>query len=256
MARRPQRESISKVDTAWLRMEQPTNLMMITGVIVLDEGLDYERLLRTVEQRFLAFKRFRQRAVDGPAGAYWELDEDFDLRAHVRRVALPEPADRRELEILVSDLASMPLDHSRPLWQFHLVENYEDGPAMIVRIHHCIADGIALVQVFLSLTDDRPDAPPAPDDPQRWTRERSREAPVFRRLMEPAREGLDFVLHLGQKALEEGARVVQDPARAGHYAAEAGDMMGELAHALALPNDPPTPLKGPLGPRKLAAWTD
>ncbi len=147
---------MSKVDTAWLRMEQPSNLMMITGIIELDSAVDYERLLDTIEKRFLVFNRFRQKAVDGAAGAHWVLDEDFDLRSHVRRVALPGKADDEELRILVADLASSPLDHARPLWQFHLVENFVRGPVLVCRIHHCIGDGIALVQVFLSLTDDSP----------------------------------------------------------------------------------------------------
>ncbi len=60
---------MSKVDTAWLRMEQPTNLMMINGVIVLEAPLDYARLPETIEQRFLTFRRFRQKAVDRAAGA-------------------------------------------------------------------------------------------------------------------------------------------------------------------------------------------
>ena len=124
MSSTPIKEPISKVDTAWLRMEQPTNLMMINGVFTLDGPLDYARLLETIEQRFLTFRRFRQKAVDGPRGAYWVIDEDFDITCHVRRTALPGAADHVELETLVSQLASTPLDSSRPLWQFHLVENY------------------------------------------------------------------------------------------------------------------------------------
>jgi hypothetical protein len=62
-------EALSNVDAAWLRMEDPANLMMITGIIRFDEPLDYERLKRTVEHRFLRFKRFRQRVVwAGPGG--------------------------------------------------------------------------------------------------------------------------------------------------------------------------------------------
>jgi WS/DGAT/MGAT family acyltransferase len=245
---------MSKVDTAWLRMEQPSNLMMITGVIGLEGDVDYERLLEVVEQRFLVFNRFRQKAVDSASGACWEMDEDFDLRSHVRRVALPGEADEQELRILVSHLASSPLNHARPLWQFHLVENFERGPVLICRIHHCIADGIALVQVFLSLTDDAPDPEPAVEDPETWTRDRSGESPVFQRLLEPARDGIDMAVHLGQKAIEEGLSLLQDPARASRYAHEAGEIIGELGHALALPSDPQTRLKGRLGPRKEVAW--
>ncbi|NIM71282.1 MAG: wax ester/triacylglycerol synthase family O-acyltransferase, partial [Xanthomonadales bacterium] len=103
---------MSKVDTAWLRMEQPTNLMMITGVVLFREPLDYLRLLATIEQRFLAFRRFRQKTIDGAAGAHWVLDEDFDIRHHVRRIALPGAADRQELQALTAELASTPLDTS------------------------------------------------------------------------------------------------------------------------------------------------
>jgi WS/DGAT/MGAT family acyltransferase len=245
---------MSKVDTAWLRMEQPSNLMMITGIIGLDDEVDYDRLLETVEQRFLAFDRFRQKAVDGASGAHWEIDEDFDLKSHVRRVALPGKADEAELRSLVAHLASSPLNHARPLWQFHLVENFEKGPVLICRIHHCIADGIALVQVFLSLTDDSPTAHPAPRDPKAWKERQAESSPIFQRLIEPAKDGIGMAVHLGQRAIEESVSLIQDPAKVSHYAHEAGEMAGELAHALALPNDPRTCLKGRLGPRKEVAW--
>jgi hypothetical protein len=140
---------MSKVDTAWLRMEQPTNLMMINGVIMMDSNLDYEKLIETIEQRFLTFRRFRQKAVDTARGAYWVLDEDFDIRCHVRRTALPGAADQDELQLLVSQLASTPLDISRPLWQLYVVENYVDGPVILSR-RNCVGAGIPVA--------DRPDA--------------------------------------------------------------------------------------------------
>jgi len=247
---------MSKVDTAWLRMEQPSNLMMITGVIVFEGSVDYGRLLETVSRRFLAFPRFRQKAVDGSAGARWEYDDDFDLEAHVLRTALPGRADRRELERLVSRLASSPLDHSRPLWQFHLIENYVGGPALVVRIHHCIADGIALVQVFLSLTDASVERPSAADDAATWKSQRAEESALFRRLLAPARSGLDRATRLALQLVEEGLRAVQQPTRLTGYLQEGWDLLAELAHALALPADPPNGFKGPLGPRKEVAWTE
>lgn len=250
------KEPMSKVDTAWLRMEQPTNLMMITGVIGLEGEMDYERLLETIERRFLVFDRFRQRVVDTASGATWERDEDFDLRTHVRRVALPGKADETELRTMVADLASSPLNHSRPLWQFDVVENYVHGPVLICRIHHCIADGIALVQVFLSLTDSGPQPRPSAKDPQSWKKRRSEESPVFQRLLEPAKEGLGAAVHYGQKMVEEGLSLLQDPARATHYASEAGEIATELAHAMSLSNDPRTGLKGRLGVRKEVAWAE
>ncbi len=256
MSSTPIKEPISKVDTAWLRMEQPTNLMMINGVFILDDQLDYERLIETIEQRFLTFRRFRQKAVDGPSGAYWMPDEDFNINDHVRRTALPGAADQAELEILVSQLASTPLNKSRPLWQFHIVENYVDGPAIIIRIHHCIADGIALVQVFLSLTDPSRAARPSAKEPETWKKRRAKESDIFKRLLDPAMEGLDFATHLGQRLIKEGTRIVQNPAVAGNYAQEAGEIARELAHSLTLSDDPVTRLKGRLGVAKHVAWAE
>jgi len=250
------REPMSKVDTAWLRMEQPTNLMMINGVIIMDENLEYENLLKTIEQRFLTFRRFRQKVLDTARGAYWVIDEDFDIHCHVRRTALPGAADRAELELLVSQLASTPLDTSKPLWQLYLVENYVDGPVILTRIHHCIADGIALVQVFLSLTDPTPEGRPSARKPDVWKKRRADESRVFQRLLDPAREGLDFAAHLGSRLIKEGSKMLENPAIASNYAMEAGEIVRELAHSLTLENDPVTRFKGRLSTRKRVAWAE
>ena len=247
---------MSKVDTAWLRMEQPTNLMMINGVIFLGGALDYERLLQTIEERFLTFRRFTQKASDGAAGAHWVTDPDFDISWHVRRTALPGKADKEELELLVSDLASTPLDPERPLWQFHVVENFIEGPVIIVRIHHCIADGIALVQVFLSLTDSTPEGRASAGEPETWKKRRASESPIFQRLLEPAREGIDFATHMGQRLVAEGQKILQDPSVATDYVVEATEIVKELSHSLTLPDDPDTRFRGTLGVRKQVAWAE
>ena len=158
--KRSRREPMSRVDTAWLRMERPTNPMMITGVLMFAEPMSLERLKRVVKQRFLAYKRFGQKPVEGATGAQWVEDEHFDLDWHVRLSGLPgkasATAEKKALERFVSQLASSPLDPTKPLWQFHVVEDYRGGSVLISRIHHCYADGLALVQVLLSLTDASP----------------------------------------------------------------------------------------------------
>ena len=98
-------KKVSAVDTAWLRMDRPTNLMMICGVLMLDRRLSLARLRRIVGERFLVFRRFRQRTVRTAAGAWWRDAADFDLRAHVVAVKLPGDAGDRELQALVSTLA-------------------------------------------------------------------------------------------------------------------------------------------------------
>jgi hypothetical protein len=110
-----QREPISNVDLAWLRMEQPGNLMMITGVIVLDQPVEFDRFREIILNRFLAFRRFRQKAVEHTRGCCWENDEYFEPTSHIIRTALPGAAGKAELEELVSQLASTPLDKTKPL---------------------------------------------------------------------------------------------------------------------------------------------
>lgn len=253
------REPMAKVDTAWLRMERPTNLMMITGVMVLGEPIDVARLKELIAARFLSFRRFRQRVLEVAGQAFWEIDDTFDINWHVRRAALPAPAGKAELEEYVSNLASTPLDHSKPLWQFHLIENYAEGSAIVTRIHHCYADGIALVQVMLSLTD--PD-PAARHDKPLPAKKLKRQAGVFERLLSPTRHRIEhaaeFIEGAMQKALELGKHPqaamgsLTDMARGGLR--EAGEISRELVHALTLTDDPPTKFKGKLGVFKRVAW--
>lgn len=248
------REPISKVDTAWLRMERPTNLMMITGVISFDRAVDVERLKQTIAARFLSFKRFQQKAVETANGAYWEVDADFDIDAHLRVVALPGAADKAELEELVSELASTPLDQSKPLWQFTLVENHRRGPALITRIHHCYADGMALVEVMLSLTDIDRDAQ-APAEVAR-SQFRLKGGTVIERLSQAARANFDRAIKASRKAVGRGLDVLKDPHLAQIIAREGAEIATEFTHAVTLPDDPQTVFKGRLGVRKRVAWAD
>ena len=254
-ASRGAREPMSKVDTAWLRMESPTNLMMITGVLIFSERLELKKLKGVIERRFLAFRRFRQKAVDSGSAAFWETDPDFDLDWHVRPAALPGKADKAVLEKFVSDLASTSLDHARPLWQFHLVDNYQGGSVVLCRIHHCYADGLALVQVMLSLTDAAPVPEKRAELAQAWLKRD--QGGVIQRLLEPTRAGLSKAMAIGGKALGKGSELLRDPALRAMLAKEGGEITRELAAALSLADDPPTAFKaGPLGASKHCAWAE
>jgi len=248
------REEMSNVDTAWLRMESPTNLMMITGVWMLDGKLALKKLKQVVLSRFLAYRRFRQKAVDDGSSAFWQTDADFDIDWHVRSVKLPGKRDKAALETFVSKMASTPLDHARPLWQFHLVENYDGGCAVIQRIHHCYADGIALMQVVLSLTDAATKPSQRTELTKAW--KPHDQGSVFERLVQPARAGLGKALEFGGKALKKGGQVLRDPALVATIARESGEITRELAVALSLADDPPTALKGALSGTKRCAWAE
>jgi len=246
---KPHREVMSRVDTAWLRMERPTNLMMITGVMMFDLPMPIEKLRKVIKQRFLAYPRFCQKVLDTAAGAWWETDEDFDLDWHIRLTALPGKAGKKELERLTSQLASTPLDKTKPLWQFHLVEKYGGGSALISRIHHCYADGIALVQVLLSLTDTTRDAKKGSDLDKAWLKSDGEN--VKKRI-----GTVDRAMKMGVNMWEKGLDLYRDPSLAGVIAKEGGEIARELAVALSLPDDPPTVLRGRLGVSKRVAWAE
>lgn len=157
-------ERMSKVDTAWLRMDSPGNLMAILGVWTLRPAIRYEDLCRRVQERLLKYDRFRQRVMEDLTGASWVEDDAFDIHRHVVREKLRGHAKgggaQAALQRRVGELAMEPLDRAHPLWRMHLVEDHDGGSALIVRIHHCIADGIALISVTMSLVDGGAAPPP------------------------------------------------------------------------------------------------
>ncbi|RUQ38194.1 MAG: wax ester/triacylglycerol synthase family O-acyltransferase [Candidatus Competibacteraceae bacterium] len=255
MPHKKESERISGIDTAWLRMERPTNLMMITGVMILSERLPYQRLREVIETRFLRhYPRFAQRAVQKAAGAFWEKDPHFDIGRHVLRIGLPGQADKSELERLASDLMSTPLDFSKPMWQFHLIEDYQGGSAVILRIHHCYADGIALIRVLLSLTDTASDALPAQIVEQ--DEEHAEDAGLFRRFFEPVDKVVHTTLKLGRELVEEGADIVMHPAHAFDYARNGARLAKEIARIALMSDDSRTRFKGELGVSKRVAWAE
>lgn len=149
-------ERMSKVDTAWLRMDSASNLMMIVGVWVLRPAISRAALADRIRERLLPYRRFTQLAREDAAGAAWIDDPDFDLDRHLVTHRLKRGKGQTEqaaLQARVGALAMQPLDHHHPLWRFELIEHYDGGSALIARIHHCIADGIALIGVMMSLVD-------------------------------------------------------------------------------------------------------
>ncbi len=247
-------EDMSNVDTAWLRMELPNNLMMITGVFIFEQPLDFERFTQTLEQRLLRFDRFRQRVAESRLGGFrWEDDPHFDIANHVHRIALPAPGDEQALQALVSDLMSTSLDFTKPLWQFHLVEGYQGGCAWIGRLHHCVGDGIALMRVLLSLSDDRPDAVWQPEEEEE---EAHRGRSPWRIVTGPASAAIGATRRVTGAVVGGSMDLLTNPSQALDYARLGTETTMALGRLLLLPPDPKTFFKGPLGVQKRAAWSE
>lgn len=239
-------------------MDHPTNLMMIVGLITLDAPITLQQLRDTLAKRLLPFRRFRQRIVESALGLgrpTWEDDPTFNLDSHLHHIALPSPGSRTQLLDLISDLSSTPLDFSKPLWHMHLVDNYGEGCACILRVHHCIGDGTALVAVIMRLMD----------------MENNNEREVASTVRRQMRRGLmssiagraSYVVHGAQtvagSVLSSGVRGVVHPSYfvdLSQLAARAALQGASTAgHAITLENDPVTVFKGKLGVPKRVAWS-
>ncbi len=248
---------MSSVDAAWLGMEDPTNLMMVTGLLALDGPIDMKRLRLVLDRRLAPFARFHQRVVRPRTRAnlpHWEDDESFDVDNHVSRLALPAPAGEAELRSMVSDLMSTPLDFTKPLWHMHVIEGYQGGSGilgapgagrktvLIARLHHSIADGIALVRVLLSLTDET----------ATW----KAPAPARRSESRAARLSLDWLPAAVSRGLKAGQQLATRPGHVADLARLGAHGAYRLGRLVVLPPDPSTIFKGDLGRRKHAAWSE
>lgn len=233
-------ESLSRADAAWLHMEEPTNHFVVTSLMLLEDRLELGRLREAIRRRLPALPRLSQRAVETGwllAAPRWEADPNFELDAHLHRVALPGAGGRGELEALLGDLLGQPLDLQRPPWQTYLIEDYAGGSAVITRLHHCLGDGAALVQMQLALTDARRDG---------W---RAHRPPAGRHLRHGLAGGVAALAAGGLRSL------ARDPGRAVGMLRSTARGAGTLVRLSLLDADPPSVLRSPAGVLKRAAWS-
>lgn len=246
-------EKMSAVDTAWLRMDRPSNLMQIVGVMIFDGALDEARLRAAIEQRMLGYARFRQVVSQQNGGYAWCDDPDFDLDHHLRRAVLPGAGGQAELERFVADLASTPLNPSRPLWEMHLVDTSIGGQALVTRIHHSIADGIALVGVLLSMADDSPQ--PRPRSTRKTARNDEAHDPFRFGMWRPATDAMLNGIRLSTNLWAKYVGLVTNPLQALEYSRLGTAIAGEIGKLALMPDDSPTRFKGKPGTSKRVAWS-
>ncbi len=173
-------ERMTGPDGAWLHMDRPENLMVVNTVLSLETTPDWDAVVELVQERFVdRYERFRQRAVDplmtlGLIGPVWS-SVPTRARDHFVHVALPAPGDDRALHAYVAAQARVPLAVRRPLWEVHAIDGFGAGAALLLRTHHAMGDGRAMVEVITGLTEpcsgrrapdaDRPRQRPG-DDPR------------------------------------------------------------------------------------------
>jgi diacylglycerol O-acyltransferase / wax synthase len=244
------RHALPAADAAWLHMDRPANPMVVNSVVMLGEAPDPDAVAEVLEQRLVAeFPRFRQRIVESPGRApAFEDDPSFELGDHLHRLALRAPGDRAVLQELVGDLVTPRLDRDKPLWDVYLIEGFEGGAALLWRIHHCIADGVALSRVMLSITDGgEPVERPAPPSPAKG---------ALRRLADVPLDALSAARGLGATAVHEGMESLAHPDHLRELAGTALRDVSTTAQLLAGPSDAPSALRAPLAGTRRVAWSE
>src|SRR5271166_4374899 len=241
-------ERIAPVDTWWLRMDRPHNLMTIVTVWILEGPVALDRLENQLGERHLTYRRYRQKVEFARGGPYWIDDPHFDLAHHIKRVRLPGRGGKEALERFAGDLASERFDFHYPLWTIHIVEEYEGGAAVVLRWHHAIADGVALIGVTMALVDgpvgeSRRAAPP--DEDEGWLQ--SLMAPV----VATVNAGTQASTYLGT-----ALGLARNPLRAVDYLRDGAGVAGELAYLLSMKSDSATRFKGKPTGSKRVAWCE
>ncbi|HRD95834.1 MAG TPA: WS/DGAT domain-containing protein [Rubrivivax sp.] len=262
------RERMSSVDAAWWRMDRPHNPMVIVGVLRLRHAVTLKALRGVIGERLLVHARFRQRPVHHGGADYWEFAPRFRLERHVTRLVLEGPGGDAELEALVGQRVAQGFDAEHPLWEMTLVKMAGGARTLLLRIHHCYADGLALVRLLAEVTAADPAASLAVGTgPAAFTPGGSGEhAPsgLLDELLSMAalatRPGADGASVSSAVApvlarITEGVQAVAG-ARAAELTRFALALGTELVRLAEMPDETPTPFKGKPGALKCIAWGD
>jgi WS/DGAT/MGAT family acyltransferase len=201
-------DRLSGLDASFLYFETPAHLMHVCGLLVLDtstmpEKYTFESLRDALRNRLQNNPAFRRKLhdhllnLDHPV---WVHDEDFDIEHHVRRIAVPAPGGPQQVAEVCGDIAGQPLDRSRPLWEFWVLEGLADGRvAVMTKMHHATVDGVSGASLVSELCSLEPDAPPIVSAEHGPPARRPRDAEII----------LDGLVHFAKRPLRF-ARVLPD----------------------------------------------
>lgn len=181
-------EQLSPMDTAFLYLETPRTPMHIGSIAIYDPStapnsfVRFKDILNHIEERLHLAKSFRRKLANVPLSLdypYWIDDPDFDLEYHVRHIALPQPGDWRQLCIQAARLHSRPMDLTKPLWEFTVIEGLNNVPgvpkgsyAIVSKIHHAAIDGVSGVDIMNAVHSLDPSGAISPPD-RAWIPERT-----------------------------------------------------------------------------------
>lgn len=155
---------LSPLDVAFLHVEDRSNRMQLAGMLLFDGPVpSYAEFRDAIGRHLPSLPRFRQRLRHAPLGLTrpsWVDDDSFDLDYHLHHVALPAPGGHAEIAAHIDHMAAAPLDLRRPLWEMALIEGLDNGGfALALKVHHCMVDGLSIIDIFAALCSPDPSSP-------------------------------------------------------------------------------------------------
>jgi len=245
-------ERLTGLDASFLYLEKPGVHMHVAGLSIVgprEDGtyLTYDDVERVVEARLRLAPRLRRKLLAVPGNLsrpVWVDDDRFDLDFHLRHASVPSPGGRFELERAVGRVLSRPLDRTKPLWELYVFEDLaEDRTAVLLKLHHAMADGIGGMMIASALFDLAPDAPlGAPEEV--WSPE---PAPPVQDLIRDAVE--EVVLH----PLQGLTHVARQPRILAETVAATADALRTVA---GMGTPPRGPFDGKVGPNRRFATAE
>jgi diacylglycerol O-acyltransferase / wax synthase len=249
-------DPLSSLDSFFLGAEGEHTPMHIGATLIFEEGplgrgdgtIDVAAIERHVAARLHRTPRYRQRLARTPleARAVWVDDEDFRLDAHVKHVRLDAGSSDPALASAAGEILARALDRRRPLWELWVIDGLDGGRfAIVTKVHHCLADGLAGVEQLASLMDPSPDS--SAEEPLAWT---PRPAPAPLELA-----GDEVAAGMRRAAAAAGwlRETIRAPRSAWRDARKSVLALADTALS-ALPTIRPTPINGPLGPNRTFRW--
>lgn len=240
---------LSGLDQSFLHFETPSAYMHVAltaifdpgSLSIADGGIDFASIRSHIASRLHLIPRYRQRLHYTPLSSepVWVDDGDFDLDYHVRHSHLPTPGTEAQLKTLVARLLERPLDRRRPLWEMTFIEGLPEGRfAMLTKVHHCLVDGIAGMDILAALLDPAPVMRIQPAPP--WTPLPPPSGPtlIASAMRRRGAASLRFLQHLPRFGGEIGTRLAS--------------LVGLLRTGLSRVTS--SPINGDIGPHRRVEW--
>lgn len=245
---------ISGVDAGFLYLERKEIPLHIACVSIFEEPIPFDEFVASVDSRLDLLPRYRQVITAAPYSIghpTWQPDPNFDIRNHIFRLSLPPRSGQAELEALAGRILSEPLDRGKPLWDIHVVDGLKNGRgALILRVHHALADGVAGVSILNVILDTTPDGSRPADQA------RSSQPPACKPGRSVLGAFLDSVRSIAEGLIcaEAGLVELAGTVSAGHVREEAQTLLAVLPELLAPVRR--LPFNKPCGGERKFCWAE